>query len=50
MTPGAVLAQLDDSVVAWGVLVLLLAAYGAAPDALRARWWAAITRRPPEAP
>ncbi len=45
MTPGTVLAQLDDSLVAWGVVVLVLAAYGLAPDGVRARWWAALTRR-----
>jgi hypothetical protein len=39
------MAALDDSVVAWGLLMLVLAAYGLAPDALRARWWAALTRR-----
>jgi hypothetical protein len=43
VTPGAVLAQLDDSVIAWAILALTLAALGLAPS----RWWAALSRREP---
>jgi len=36
---------MTDAMIAWAILITVGAAYGLAPDSIRERWWAALTRR-----